>query len=101
MDKISLLKKIKKLEKECNTHWVYPLPGVFSDLREAVLDNDYTNALGLMKDECLKFIFSDRYEDVCWFLYDWDGKPTAITLWDGEEYSISCDEDFFRYIIGC
>lgn len=88
-----LLSEIIRLDQEGDA-W---LETINSEVRDSFYDNGYTNILYRQRELMLKFIFKDIYENVFWFLYDWQS-GYVINKAD-KEYTINNIDDFIQYLL--
>jgi len=95
--KIAALRKIRKSMQQQDLY-ISKLPKEFQEL---MFDNDYANQASHQVDVLLKALFGSLYEDVAWFLYEFEAGKTPgphLRLATGAEYVFLTDEDYFKYL---
>lgn len=85
-----------KTEMERGSAWIDSMP---SDINSAFFDNTYVNSLDTQISLTQKMLFGDLYEDISWFLYEWNPKHGVITMPDGTSYNIQTLDDYISYLI--
>ena len=73
------------------------LETVPSDLQLAVVDNFYTNSLGVIGDRLADLLFDEYAEDVSWLLYECDYDRISHITVDSRDYIINSLEAYFDY----
>jgi len=93
---IAVIQRLKVLETQ-SEEYLNSLP---TDLIVFVYDNVYANCTGLKVDILGKTLFGEHYETVMWYLYDFEASDSPqLWLADGTPVTLSCDEDFIRYLV--
>jgi hypothetical protein len=94
---IDVLKKIRKLNTDQDSY----LDSVPRDLRCSVFDNKFAELEGLKYDMLMQTLFGDLYEDVCWFLYEFNPNNLSINsphiVDNDKEYTFKSDDDVYEY----
>ena len=95
---IDVLKKIRKINVDQDKY----LDSIPRDLRSSVFDNKFAALEGSKNDVIMQSLFGDFYEDVCWFLYEFDTLKLPLStphiVADGKEYFFKTDDDYYKYL---
>lgn len=78
------------------------LNSIPSDIRSVVFDNQYTERLEHDIDLLINALFGDAYDDIGWFLYEYDAERASagphLILADGTEYTFKTNADYYQYL---
>ena len=92
---IEVVKRLKALNTEADKY----LDKLPEDLLTFVYDNVHANCIGLKVDALAQTLFGEHYETVEWYLYEFEPSDSPqLWLADGTPVTLSCDEDFVRYL---
>jgi hypothetical protein len=94
---IEIVRKLRDYEKR-RDEYLYALP---NDVRNFLMDNQYTNMQDMKSQELLEALFGEDIDAVYWLLYDYDSVKDDgphITHADGTEYTFETDEDYYKYL---
>jgi hypothetical protein len=93
---IEVVRKLKSLDNEAE-EYISPIP---YDIANAIFDNTYVNAKGLMLDTVVDALFGVNTEEVVWFLYEWKpgNKEPQIFLADGTKIVLETEEQYYKYL---
>jgi len=94
---IEIVRKLRDYEKRRDAY----LNALPNDVRNFLMDNQYTEMQDIKSQELLKALFGDDIDAVYWLLYDYDAKKDSsphITHKDGTEYTFETEEDYYKYL---
>jgi hypothetical protein len=94
---IEIVRKLRDYEKQ-RDEYLYSLP---NDVRNFLMDNQYTNMQDMKSQELLEGLFGEDIGDVYWLLYEYDNVKDSsphVTHADGTEYTFKTDEDYYTYL---
>ena len=89
------LSRYKKLMED-GDKWLNKVP---SDISAAFFDNDYVNSIENRQDLTMKMLFDDMYEDISWFLYEWNPSRGEVITAKGVKYNIKNLDQYISYLI--
>lgn len=92
-DKIDLVRKIKGLNILGDAY----LNTLSAPFDTVLIDNEYQDTNGRIQDLLMRRVFGDLYEDVSWFLYEWQ-PGFNIKTEKGVEYTFNTEEDYYKYL---
>ncbi len=72
------------------------LKSINISVRSAFYDNGYVDSLYKKQDLALRLALGDLYDDVYWFLNDW--QPGFEILINSKKYTINNIDDYFKYL---
>lgn len=93
MKKSEVFRKLVQLRTDADVF----IDSIPSPINEAIFDNDYSNAQGLMIDMLSDAYFGKHAESVNWFLYEW--KPGYTVSIDGKETVIEYLDEYIEWMI--
>lgn len=76
--------------------WLDSIP---SEIQFSYFDNPYVMSIERNLMLTMQLALGELYEDVSWFLYEWNPNHGKITMRDGTEYNILGLDDYLQYLI--
>jgi hypothetical protein len=96
-NKIQVVKELR-LSMQAQDNYLAKLPREFQEL---LFENEYANLQDTQRDQLMRTLFAEHYEDVMWFLYEFTaGKSTGphVISQDGTKYTFRNDNDYYTYL---
>ena len=99
-DLILVVRHLKEMQEKMESY----LNTIPPDIRTPFFDNEYVSCLHVQRDRLIGELFkeSDAYEDVFWFLHEFEAGKTPgphIVRPDGMEFTFNYNEDFYKYLV--
>ncbi len=88
----AFINKVLGLEKESDD-WLSTLN---PEIAPAFFDNTYVNNTRFEFEAALKLTTGDLYDDISWFLFEW--QPGFHITIDDKKYEINNVDDYFNYL---
>lgn len=92
-NQIQLVKEIRELDQQASTYLI-KLPSLIDTF---IIDNEYANCQSRIQSILMQSIFGEVYDDICWFLYEWQPGYTIEVL-GGTVYILNTEEDYYNYL---
>lgn len=95
MDKklIQLVREIKELDNTAKNY----INKLITPIDSFLVDNEYSRCNRIIQRKLLNEVFGDMYEDILWFLHEWQPGFT-IEVRGLPIFIINTEEDYYKYL---